>query len=189
MKLSTTRKIADSYDGEYVGKNPVDFGWKVDQWLQSHPQKTFVSSDNRVPFICPECYFSKEFPVSQFHRHHHFLSIQCKCKHLFRVQVEHRRSIRKNTGIGSFCVMDSTDTDRWNVTIVNLSLRGVCLEFNISHAFIIGEKGIVEFTLNDSKKTVINREIIVKSTSTKRIMCQFHGEYAYQKVLGFYLSS
>lgn len=155
--------------------------------IQNPPLKTFVNADDRVLIVCPKCDFSKNFSTKQFRNRQFLLKIKCKCGHSFTVQLEARLHIRKKTEIEGICKFSSTGTSTWKVTLINLSLGGVCIELKGNHSLTIGDKGILEFTLDDRKATTITKQIIVKGISTNLIRCEFIEDRAYQKALGFYL--
>ena len=155
--------------------------------IQNPPLKTLVNSDDKILIVCPECGFSKKFTTEQFRERRYLLKIKCKCGHSFRVQLEARLHIRKKTEIEGICKFRSTGTNAWKVMLIDLSLGGACLELRGNHSLTVGDKGILEFTLDDRKATAITKQIIVKGISTNLIRCEFIEDRAYQKALGFYL--
>jgi len=155
--------------------------------IQNPPLKIFVDPDDKVLIVCPECNFSKNFSTKQFRNRQFLLKIKCKCGHCFTVQLEARLHIRKKTEIEGICKFRSTGTSAWKVILINLSLGGVCLELKGNHILTVGDKGILEFTLDDRKATAITKQIVVKGISTNLIRCEFIEDRAYQKAMGFYL--
>lgn len=150
------------------------------------PVKSFVQSDNRVSIICPNCGLSKLISLKQIPDSNHLLRIRCKCGHSFRVQLESRKSYRKETRLEGIFKYGGTRTSHL-VIVVNVSLAGVCFELQGRHALSIGDKGTLRFTLDDQKKTVLEKELTVRAISANQISCEFIEDTAYQKELGFYL--
>lgn len=149
------------------------------------PHKAFVKSDDQVLIACPECNFSKVFSAEQFRDRQHLLKIKCRCGHYFTVQLEFRLHIRRKTELEGFCKFETTGG--WKVKLINLSLGGVCLEILGNHRIVVGERGKLEFILDDRKLTVIKKKVIVKGVTANLIRCEFIEDRAYQKELGFYL--
>jgi hypothetical protein len=72
--------------------------------------------------------------------------------------------------------------------LVNLSMKGVRLEFVAPHHFSIGDQCLLKFTLDDPKKSEIIKDLIIRSVSKNQIGCEFIDQIAHQKDLGFYLN-
>lgn len=154
--------------------------------IQNSP-KSFVRSGNEVLIVCPECSFSKSLAAVQFRHRQNLLKIKCKCDHTFTVQLEFRLHVRKETELEGICRFSSNGKGVWQVILVNLSLGGVCLELHGNNGLAVGDKGTLEFTLDDRKETTIIKQIIVKGISANLVRCEFIEDRAYQKALGFYL--
>ena len=150
-------------------------------------KKLFVSPENKVQIVCPNCDFSNNLSVLKFRNRKHLLKIKCKCGHFFKVQLEFRKYFRKETDLYGICELDGAGPDGWNVSINNVSLGGACLEFQGTHHFKVGEEGILRFFLDDQNQTFLNRPIVIRSVGRDQITCQFFGENEFQKDLGFYL--
>ncbi len=155
--------------------------------IKNHPLKSFVTSEDKILIVCPECGFSKKISAEQFRNRQNLLKIRCKCGRSFTVQLEFRLHIRKEIEMKGVCKFSSTGTGVWEVILVNLSLGGVCFELRGNHGLVVGDKGILEFVLDDRKATAITKQITVKGISTNLIRCEFVEDRAYQKALGFYL--
>lgn len=153
--------------------------------IQNLPQKSKVNPDNEILIVCPECSFSKNFSAKQFRNRQNLLKIKCRCGHSFRVQLEFRLHIRKETDLKGVCKFGNIGGLR--VSLINLSLGGVCLEIRGKHRPTVGARGELLFTLDDRKATVIEKKIVVRSISTYPFRCEFIQDRAYQKELGFYL--
>lgn len=150
-------------------------------------QKLFVSPENKVRIVCPDCYISSNLSVKKFRNRKHLIKIKCKCGHFFKVQLEFRKYYRKETDLYGICELDGAGPEGWNVSINNVSLGGARLEFQGRHHFKVGEEGILRFSLDDRKHTFLNRPIVIRSVASNHITCQFFGENEFEKDLGFYL--
>jgi hypothetical protein len=137
--------------------------------------------------ICPDCDYSKNLSVAQFRNKKHLLKIKCKCGHTFRVELEFRKHNRKETDLAGTCSFDSARVGGWRVSVLNLSLGGICFEQRGGRNLRVGDRGSLSFTLSDRKETVVFKKVIVKSISGNRVGCEFIQDRAYQKELGFFL--
>ena len=151
------------------------------------PLKSYILPDDRVSIVCPNCGFSKLIPISELPTNHSMVKIGCNCNHSFTVQVETRKSFRKETALEGVFKLGGTPKVNLMVTVVNLSIGGVGLEVHKIHGLTVGDKGIIKFSLDDRKKTVMERQIVVRSISDNQIRCEFKEDSAFEKELGFYL--
>ncbi len=71
--------------------------------------------------------------------------------------------------------------------VINLSLSGACFELRGIHDLKIGQKGVLIFTLDNRKETVLTKSIFIRSVSGNRIGGEFVEDRAFEKELGFYL--
>lgn len=83
--------------------------------------------------------------------------------------------------------MSHPATGAGGVKILNLSLDGACFEADGIYPIQVGQKGRIDFTLDDRKKTRLVREFIVRAVRGNSIGCQFRKVHAFEKELGFYL--
>ncbi len=73
------------------------------------------------------------------------------------------------------------------VHIRNLSLTGIAFEIKGTHTIKPGQKGQIDFTLDNRKKTRLVREFIVRTIRGHSVGCEFRKDQAFEKELGFYL--
>ncbi len=148
---------------------------------------SFVKDDSITTIVCPRCYSSKTASVKQFRDQQRNLKVKCKCGYTFKIKLEFRRQYRKDTELSGKSQVDAPTFDGKIVTITNLSMSGVCFEVHGIHDIQIGQKGSINFTLDDRKQTVFVKNVTVRSIKGKSIGCEFAKDQAYQKELGFYL--
>ncbi len=149
--------------------------------------KFFVDSGGETTVVCPYCQVVKAVCVLKYRDRHELLKVKCVCGKIFTISLEFRRHYRKSTELeGSFeCLPPAASGGR--MRIVNLSLEGACFEVNGLHNLKEGARGTMVFTLDDRKKTVITKKMVIRNVTGKRIGCQFVEERAFEKELGFYL--
>ncbi len=150
-------------------------------------QTFFVSKNNDVTVICPACSSAKTFSVKQFRQHRFSIKARCSCMHKFTFKLDYRRSYRKSTNItGSYSIYSPIE-DEGPAKVIDVSLKGICLETINSPSLRVGQKGFIDFTLDDKRKTRLKKEFAVRSINGNIFGCEFVQEQAYEKNLGFYL--
>ncbi|PHR26464.1 MAG: hypothetical protein COA36_11900 [Desulfotalea sp.] len=149
--------------------------------------KTFVKDDSQATIVCPACSSAKTVSVESFRHRLHVLKVKCKCGNTFSLQLEFRKYFRKGTDLHGTYDMAPPAIGGGIVSIVNLSLSGACLEIRGIHALEVGQKGSLDFTLDNRKATVLHRQIIIRTVTKNRIGCEFIEARAFDKELGFYL--
>jgi len=149
----------------------------------------FVKDDNQTTIVCPDCSAAKVISVKQFRGRQHKLKVKCSCGHIFKIQLEFRLHRRKDTSLAGTYKADTQTTPRDSgiIKVVNLSLSGACFEIQGGHNVKIGQKGRIQFTLDDSKSSVFFKNVTVRSIQNNSIGCEFVEDRAYEPALGFYL--
>lgn len=149
--------------------------------------KSFVKSGNEATIICPKCNLAKTISVTQFRNRQHLLKVKCKCGNRFKIQLEFRRHYRKDTDLTGTYELKTPATGGGLVKISNLSLSGVCFLVRGIHNIKTGQRGTLNFTLDNRKQTVLFKNVIIRSVDKGRIGCEFVDDQAFEKELGFYL--
>ena len=149
-------------------------------------KKVFVRPDNIVVLNCPHCGHQREVHVSLF-KGKRILSIRC-CKS-FKVQVESRKTIRKQTRLIGTYKHSAQKNGKSKIVIHDLSLHGVsfsCLDFPYNP----GDEVTVEFALEDEHQTLIKKEAIVRNIRENVVGCEFiinETSTIYDAPLGYYV--
>ena len=150
-------------------------------------QKAFVKDGDETTIVCPKCSSAKTISVRQFRQRMHMLKVKCKCGHSFRVQLEFRRHFRKPTSLDGTYDPAHPAVGGGLAKIINLSLSGACFEVRGMHDLKIGQKGLLVFTLDNRKETVLCKTVFIRSVQGNRIGSEFIEDRAFDKDLGFYL--
>lgn len=150
-------------------------------------KKYFVREDGRIVIICPECKKARSVSINKFSKRKTRQKVQCSCSHVFSIYLDYRQSYRKSTKLFGTYSLYTAVTGENLAKIKNLSFDGICLEVYESHSIQAGQKGCIDFTLDDKRKTQIKKEFLIQSVSGKHIGCRFIKEKAYERELGFYL--
>ena len=152
--------------------------------------KAFVRTDGSTTIICPECRIAKNVSALPFKGKKHLLKVRCPCGKAFAVQLDFRHHYRKNADLpAKYSFVDTPEDGDFNVQITNLSLSGICFTTNSPNLLTIGLNLIIEFNLDDKRKTLIKKKITVRNIREQVIGCEFTGNEAFEKNLGFYLQN
>lgn len=159
--------------------------------------KAYVSSDNKIALHCPNCGLVKQVSVAKFKGDKHTLKVRCSCRKLMTVELDFRRKYRKRTNLyGEYAVLTYENQRKrmldeplfHKCLIVNISLTGLGLVIS-PHALKTGDELRVRFTLDDKKKSEMDRTVVIRVVEQTYIGCEFNDDayYQYDKTLGFYL--
>lgn len=157
------------------------------QYNDPSAERAFVRADGNATIVCPGCGTVKIVPVGQYKERQHRLQVRCSCSHIFKINLDFRQCFRKPTNLSGIYGLHPPAVGGGVVQVLNLSLSGLCFEVSGVHKITIGDKGRIDFTLDNRKKTRLVREFVVRSITGKMIGCQFKKEQQFEKELGFYL--
>jgi len=152
--------------------------------------KVYVREDNTATLICPSCQAVKHFEAERYRHQRHTFTVRCRCQNVFSVQLDFRRSYRKPTSLdGTYEIISERGAGSGIAHINNISRGG--LEFTVSGIHNIEKDQLlqIEFQLNDKKKTVLNKQAVVRRVLQNSIGCEFKCNADLDKALGFFLQS
>jgi len=149
--------------------------------------KAFVNIDGKTTLVCPKCNTVKSVSVEHFRQRQHTLKVRCACSNMFRVNLDFRKCYRKPTNLEGLFAMMPPAMGGGKVKILNLSLDGICFEISGAQRLQAGQKGRIDFTLDDRKATSMRRDFTVRAVQGNSVGCEFHKSHAFEKELGFYL--
>ena len=160
--------------------------------------KVSVTQDNKIALHCPFCGMVKQVSVSRFKDKKHTLKIRCSCQKMLTVDLDFRKKYRKLTNLrGEYLNLTHKQVNNQGheqlqvhqCQIVNISLTGLGLLVFSGHAVKQGDRIRVRFTLDDKKKSEIDRKLIARVVRKDYIGCEFIDDayHIYDKTLGFYL--
>ena len=142
-------------------------------------QKAFIAKDNTATFVCPECQKSKTADVSKYKHIEKAVrvKISCPCGHSYSVLLERRKHIRKHLNLsGTF--INKKNSERGYMTITDLSRSGLRIKLNSPQDLEPGDKLDLEFTLDDKLRSVVKREVTVRSVKNLSVGAEFvHSEH------------
>ncbi|BBO69225.1 hypothetical protein DSCA_31550 [Desulfosarcina alkanivorans] len=154
-------------------------------------QIVFISSSNTATFNCPQCGKAKTADVSQYATTEKKIMVNCTCTcgHQFRCQLEKRKQYRKGSDLpGRFTLLGERGAeDTGLVKVVDISTTGLKLKMTVPRAFPIGATLLIEFRLDDRKRTPMEKRVIVRNVSGLFVGASFHPNEPDDPALGFYL--
>lgn len=154
-------------------------------------QTVFISSNNTATFRCPQCGVAKTADVSQYATTTKRITVNCTCVcgHHFRCRLEKRKQYRKGADLpGKFTLKGQGGAqDTGLVKIVDLSTTGLKMKLTVPRSFPIGVTLLVEFRLDDRKRTPMEKRVIVRNVNGLYVGGSFHPSELDDPALGFYL--
>ena len=151
-------------------------------------EKSYVSENDEAVIACGGCGKTKNISVGNFKGKKHKLKVNCTCGNSFELLLEFRKYFRKDTSLhGNFNPDTANEQNIGKAAVVDLSLTGVCFKVRAHHGIEPGDTGELVFTLDNRKRTVLYRKVIVKNVNGLRIGCEFLPDNAPSKELGFFM--
>jgi hypothetical protein len=162
-------------------------------------RKISVGVDGKVSVTCPRCGKSESGPASLIDKRE--MTIECKCKFVFGIQLEFRKRVRRETNLNGF-IEGIPKEERWaklirqsrspveqsvNCKVMNLSRVGLGVSTIRKLLINKGDWVKIEFTLDDSASTRILKKGIVRVAEGNYLGCEFFDEEKNDPKIGFYL--
>jgi urease gamma subunit len=158
-------------------------------------ERVYPTESNKATFICPKCKNTKTVDVSKFANIASTVKVnsRCSCGHQWTSVLEKRKQYRKKVNLqGTYALISDgfiTDRDRGGMAVTDLSAGGVKLKLNIKRNLQIGDRLNIEFRLDDGKRTIIKKDVVIRNISGIYIGAAFKSTDPYDPVMGFYLMS
>jgi hypothetical protein len=152
--------------------------------------RVFINDNGEGTFICPACNKGVIKDLSAFLDTQSVVRFKCKCScgKVYRVLVERRRHFRKPVNlVGMFFFQNSQGHPvKGLIRIQDISQSGIRFSVNSVPDFKVGEKLIIEFTLDDEEHSQIREVGTVRRIQTNIVALTFKTTDHYGK-LGQYL--
>ncbi|MBU4317531.1 MAG: PilZ domain-containing protein [Proteobacteria bacterium] len=155
--------------------------------------KIFTTTEKTAWITCPACGKQWEMDVSKYYgislEKEIRLKAKCQCGHQWGLVLEKRRYPRKKvTLMGSYVFKPrGRALYKGQLEIIDLSLKGLKMILDRDWGINPGDWLDVEFRLDNETRSLINRRVIVKSLSGKKISGAFQDEGALSPALGYYV--
>jgi len=112
------------------------------------------------------------------------VTYKCTCGYTYNLLLEKRKYYRKETRLPGTYFFGKGEKP---MTVKDLSLTGLKFEVENEPDFMVGDKLFVEFHLDDTQKTQIKKQVIIKIISGLSIGAEFCPEKGSDKAIEFYL--
>ncbi len=154
-------------------------------------KKVFINEENIATFVCPKCEKAKTSDVSKYKDIDQAVKIKvrCPCTNVYSVLLERRKYYRKEVNLpGRYkCAEKSIGGP---MKVKDMSRFGLKFDAGSVHLVAIGDKVAVEFTLDDSHNTFIQKDTIIKTVHDAIVGAEFfnvNDVSLADRRLGFYL--
>ncbi|MGD8702172.1 MAG: PilZ domain-containing protein [Desulfosarcina sp.] len=135
--------------------------------------RVFLNEKNEATFLCNDCGTGVTRGLSKVIHAQTAIRVKCKCKcgSVFRVLVERRRDFRKSVSLLGMCYYpnDSNLTKKRLIKVLDISRTGLQFSINDMPGFIVGDKILAGFRLDDINYTEINVKGAVKRIRSKNV--------------------
>lgn len=162
--------------------------------------KLFVGPDNKVTVRCPDCFNSKIVSLKSLFPRKHMVKVRCQCGTAFSIDLEFRKTSRKNTDLQGFYQVPTAENEwgrlpdlslqthlrRVNCTIRNISMNGLGFTTLSNSSIKVGDALTVKFILDATADIKIEKNIIVRSVQDNYVGCEFVEAERPDATLGFH---
>lgn len=137
-------------------------------------QKVYMNESNMGIIVCPSCQNGKTVDLSKYKdiKQAVRVKVKCPCGHVYHVMVERRRHYRKETEISGAYIF-GPNADKGRMVVKDISRYGIKFETEMPPKINVDDIARVEFTLDDSHETFIQKDVVVKLISGRSIGAEF----------------
>jgi len=160
--------------------------------------KLFVNESNIIKLRCPNCLEKKQIPASVLKNKYKFRG-KCKCQSVIEVELEYRKSFRKETNVDGYYSYNLEELQNvkvyddvvaiklnsMNCKIINISTYGLRLKSFPPHN--IKNDDIIYIIFQLSAGTIIEKKVVVRNVQDDYIGCEFIDVQEEDKEVGYYL--
>lgn len=157
-------------------------------------KKVFVNEDNKATLACPDCERSRTIDATPFIYMARAvrIKIKCPCGFHYPAELERRRHFRKVVHFqGTYRqAMGGRHVGRGTMAVLDLSRTGVRMRLSGDRDFRVGDRLVLEFQLDDHKRSRIRKESVVRRIDGKDLGAEFAASDPADpnaKAIGFYL--
>jgi hypothetical protein len=151
----------------------------------------YVGADSTAVIRCDRCQRSKKIDVSNYSEIKRALrlSIKCGCGHVTTAVLEKRRVFRKETNFEGTYIhyVNGRPKGKGLLAVKDISKNGLKLKIATPDAMAIGDLLKVSFHLDDARRSLIQKRVIIRNIKPSLIGAEFAPTESLDKSLGFYL--
>jgi hypothetical protein len=156
--------------------------------------KLYVDNENKATLVCPACERSRTIDATSYVALSRVvrMRIKCPCGQQTIAELERRRHFRKPVHFtGTYAKMAGRRVDAADpMAVVDLSRTGVRLRVRRRRRLQIGDRLMLQFQLDDLKRSTVCREGVVRRIDGADLGAEFMPGAtadANSKAIGFYL--
>ncbi len=154
-------------------------------------QRVFLSPQNTSKFICNGCNRNYEVDMSKYVMTPNTvkLRVKCKCGYEWDSILEKRGYYRKKVNLpGTYRYQMTGRKISWGqMYVLDISRTGLKIKIDGDHTLEDGDWIEVEFRLDNSVKTLINRMVNIKNVNGQYLGTSFREAKHFDPVIGFYM--
>ncbi len=156
-------------------------------------RKIFLTDEKTTVFTCPKCEYSTTRDVSKYKELEKAVKVKCKCRcgHVYSVLLERREYFRKKVDLPGVCIF-GPDKRKTPMTVKDMSRIGLKLEVEDPSGLKAGDKVLAEFNLDDKKKSLIRKMLVIRTISGNSLgakFCSIEPGSTYDTAIRFYMFS
>ncbi len=176
--------------------NPKGADWQFEEVEcddADHLTTATLKDGKTATITCTQCTRKKRLDRSQIRAIGTRLKATCICGSMKYVRIELRREQRKTVNLEGIFIHGPGDwsalqPDDWGgIRIHDLSHHGIGIKRFDNADVRVGDRFRVKFTLDDTARSVIQKEVMVRSVVGKSIGCEFVSQDPCDTTIGFYL--
>ena len=149
--------------------------------------KVFVNQDDKALLLCPHCGTRRKVNVEKFKNRKEPLKVRCRCQSAFNVQLESRRSSRKETYSQGYYRKLPEDNEWGKILIRNVSRLGIGFVTLTTHNVKSGDQIRITLTSDNVNQGDIDKDATVKFVKDKYLGCEFTEPLHLEEALPFHL--
>lgn len=170
--------------------------WHFEEGEPDDPDQlmtALLKNGKTANIACRDCNRQKLLDISEIRAIGTRLKATCACGKTMYIKVELRREHRKSVDLEGVFIRGPGDrlalkSDDWGrIRICDLSRSGIGFKAFDKPDVRVNDRFRVKFTLDNTARSVIQKQVVVRSVTQETIGCQFTGQDPCDVTLGFYM--
>jgi len=183
-------------DGAPVPTAQKEAVWHIEAGEPEGPAElgaAMLKDGKTASVACKNCNRLKRIDISEIRTLGTRIKATCVCGNEMFYKVELRREHRKTVNLEGVFIRGPGDrialkSDDWGrILIKNLSRNGIGFKFQGNQDIRVKDRFRVKFALDNTARSVIQKEVVVRSVTDGIVGCQFTSTDTCDVTLGFYL--
>ncbi len=143
-------------------------------------EKAYVNPDEHTAVLkCPQCGAAKVQQVGKFKGGKRRVKVTCPCQAVFHVSFEFRKTSRKETRREGYYTKLAEGGEWRRLLATDISITDIGFTTANKHNLRIGDEVKIRFTLDDDRRSRIERKAVVKRVEGRHIGCEFMAALPY----------